>query len=306
MRHRAPELEDSAQCVGLDGRSAPTEDHAFALPKKVDENMIPLIEDKFERMGARVKIHKPVAPTRWTQEDRPVVIDIKTDRHGECFDIGVDLQRVSLEVIDLQRDMRHLMLMSRSHEDGAKEKFLCGHDERHWFVAAVPPGNASNVRTAMESLKPPIVIGRQDLLGVRYADRFKRRNAAYIRQGEWFFVPQFGMDVQEAYILRNEPLQRGAGKPHWAQELFRSQGETVYVHSKAPNALTEKEREQFLARNPKARNWKWRVMTRDASVYVRGQVSHPDHAAVYLNGWHLVQLNRETEAPAMRNLAFLD
>jgi hypothetical protein len=31
--------------------------------------------------------------------------------------------------------MRHLLLMARSW---TKDKFLCGHDERHWFVCAVP------------------------------------------------------------------------------------------------------------------------------------------------------------------------
>jgi len=36
-------------------------------------------------------------------------------------------------------------------------KFLCGHDERHWFVAAVPGRGVSNVRTAMEALKPAAV-----------------------------------------------------------------------------------------------------------------------------------------------------
>jgi hypothetical protein len=31
-------------------------------------------------------------------------------------------------------------------------KFLCGHDERHWFVAEVPRG--TTVREAKEALKP--------------------------------------------------------------------------------------------------------------------------------------------------------
>lgn len=268
--------------------------------------MIPLIENKFERMGARAKLHPVVHRTRWDREARPLVIDIAKDRRGEFFDVGIDLDRVSLEVIDLRRDMRHLVLMSRSHDDGAKEKFLCGHDERHWFVAAVPPGSASNVRTAMEALKPPAVVGIERRTKLRYADRFKRRNAAYIRQGEWFFVPLPSMTVPDSLVLRNEPIRRGAGKAHWVQYLHRSKGETVYVHKNAPNGLTEQAYRQLLARNPAARGWRWRVMTRNAFVYARGQVSHPDHASIYLNGWHLVQLNRESDAPAMRHVAFLD
>ena len=39
-----------------------------------------------------------------------------------------------------------------------KDKFLCGHDERHWFVAGVPErAPVSNVVTAMEALKPDVV-----------------------------------------------------------------------------------------------------------------------------------------------------
>ena len=39
-----------------------------------------------------------------------------------------------------------------------KDKFLCGHDERHWFVAGVPERAAvSSVVTAKEALKPEFV-----------------------------------------------------------------------------------------------------------------------------------------------------
>ena len=48
-------------------------------------------------------------------------------------------------MLDTRPNLRHLLLMSRNCRTGAKEKFLCGHDERHWFVAAIPRGNAAGV-----------------------------------------------------------------------------------------------------------------------------------------------------------------
>src|SRR3712207_8814464 len=54
----------------------------------------------------------------------------------------------------------------------------------------------------------------------------RRRNEAFVRQGEWFFIPAPGMGVDENLILRNEPISRGAGsKPHMCQYVYRSGGE---------------------------------------------------------------------------------
>lgn len=47
-------------------------------------------------------------------------------------------------------------------------------------------------------------------------------------------------------------------------------------------------------------------MRRDAAVYVKGRVSHADHATITLDGWHQVVMNTENEAAAMRHVAFLD
>lgn len=75
-----------------------------------------------------------------------------------------------------------LLLLVR---DGAeKSKFLFGHDERHWFVAAIPESarGVSGVATAMGALQPDAVRG-----AVRRAkpkDPFRRKNKAFIRQGE--------------------------------------------------------------------------------------------------------------------------
>lgn len=267
--------------------------------------MLPLIEDKFERMGARVSIHAPVRP-RWSTDSRPVVLNIARDRRGELFDVAVDLRRVSLDVVDVRPNMRHLLLMSRNVDDGRKEKFLCGHDERAWFVAAIPPGSASNVVTAMEALKPWIVQDEQARLGVRLKERLTRRTEAYIRQGEWFFVPAPGMVVPDVLVLKNEPIRRGPSKAHWVQYVYRANGETVFVCDDYPNGLTESEYRSLIHRRPKAKNFGWRTMSRNAEVFAKGSVSHPDHATIYLNGWHRVAMNTESQAPAMRHVAFLD
>ena len=144
-------------------------------------------------------------------------------------------------MVDVEARDRHLLLMIRQ-QVGRKEekhKFLCGHDERDWFVAAVPQG--STVRTAMEALKPQEVQAAQARKGLKARHRNRRHNAAFIRQGEWFFIPEPELVVDKKLVLRNEPLARAGGKPHWAEFLYRSGGETVYVSRDYPQGLTEPE-----------------------------------------------------------------
>jgi hypothetical protein len=62
----------------------------------------------------------------------------------------------------------------------------------------------------------------------------------------------------------------------------------------------------LIAEKPAKRRLPWRVMRRDAGVYVCGKIRHPDHKTVKLNGWHRVVPNTESQAASMRHLAFLD
>ena len=167
----------------------------------------------FSRIGARLKIQEPRA---W--QSVKVRIDVGRDRSGEFFDIRcID---VVPEILDVQPASRHLVLMVRDGE--FKNKFLLGHDERHWFAAAVPGDGVHDVRTAIASLRPTEVEGRRA-----------------IRQGEWFFVPEPGVKQDDAVIHRNEPLSRGAGsKPHVCEELMRRGGVEVMVSSKYPTGVT--------------------------------------------------------------------
>ena len=131
---------------------------------------------------------------------------------------------------------------------------------------------------------------------MRPADRFRRRNAAYVRQGEWF--------LDEEEVLIDERLTRGRGKAHVIEFAFRRGGETVYVSDSHPTGITEQELERLS--NAELRRHAWRQMIRDPELYARGRVRHPDHNTIVLHGWHRVLMNTERGARAMRHVAFLD
>jgi hypothetical protein len=266
-------------------------------------------------MGARVKVLEgaPVA-RRWnlarSREEAPrIVLDVRRDKLGEYFEIRTAPGgNQEIVVLNVQPREKHLLLLSRQFgEQGqflAKQKFLCGHDERHWFVAAIPENEpVSNVVSAKMALKPEEVRKREGLLGISRKASFQRRNPAFIRQGEWFFVPT-ALKADPLLVLKNEPLSRGnGGKPHWAEECYRSGGDTVYVSARYPKGLTAEEYKKLSASE---RHQGFNIMKRDAAVYVRGKMSHPDHETVTLGGWHRVLMNTENRSRAMRFLAFLD
>ncbi|MDQ3711035.1 MAG: hypothetical protein M3388_02260 [Acidobacteriota bacterium] len=264
-----------------------------------------LLEKHFSQMGARAKVFKIAAPT-WRQ--RPG-IDIGMDKNGEFFDIKIAADdEVSYEVVDLNKNLRHLLLMAR--RSTGKEKFLCGHDERHWFVCAVPGKSITKVENAMEVLQPAFVRQQASRKINRHKNRLARRNEAFVRQGEWFFVPFPELDFKIDFlnqIHKNEPISRGGGsKAHFCAEVFRSRGKLVMVCSRYPSGVSMKRYNDIVKQNPKASRWNWRAMQINASVYARGTVRHPDHKTIHLDGWHQVFMNTENEAPGMRHVVFLD
>jgi hypothetical protein len=263
-----------------------------------------LIERQFAKIGARALVRTDAR----RKVETGVRIDVGHDVEGEFFDIAVIRGVASdLTVIDTQPRLRHLLLMSRD-EDG-KHKFLCGHDERTWFVAAVPERlPVSTVRTAFEALKPETVRHMQDhVVRVKPRKRNRRRNKAFIRQGEWFFVPAPAwFRANPKLLLRKEPLRRGAGQAHVCDELIRDGGELVYVSAKYPQGLTAAEHRRLISRQPKLRNLHWAVQRRNPRVFVRGKVRHADHKTIVLPDWHQVLMNTETESVAMRHVAFID
>ena len=271
------------------------------------------IESKFDEMGARLKVRELSArrdwPNRTWRSTGDYAVDIQRDRRGEFFELRIpEHLRDALEVSVMQSEpkQRHLLLLVRKAGDKPQlDRFLCGHDEREWFVAAVP-GGASSVRQAMDALQPAGVRDALTRSHVSSRKRYTRKNRAFRRQGEWFFVPEPSFVVDEKLILRNEPLRRGAGKPHAVEELFRTGGETVHVCSKHPNGILPKEYRELLRASPKAANWGWTVMRRNPGVYARGTVRHSDHATIDLSFWHRVLMNTETQSRTMANVAFLD
>ncbi|HEY2585370.1 MAG TPA: hypothetical protein VGI81_06355 [Tepidisphaeraceae bacterium] len=263
-----------------------------------------LLCEKFERMGVRVKVASDPRVDR-------IKIDIGHDRKGEFFDLKVsDPRHLAVNAIDLRPRDRHLLLSVRDEDGsglpaGPSRKFLCGHDERAWFVAAVPEARgASNVREAMEALKPAAVRWAQEQARVRFEDRFRRKNRGFVRQGEWFFVPVPGAYVAPGEILRNEPLVRTGGKPHRVEFLARTGGELVYVDAQN-RAITESQYKRLVGSRPHLAG-RYHPQRRNMAVLCKGRVSHPDHQTILLRDWHAVYMNTENQSQAMRFVSFID
>src|SRR5882724_8667330 len=269
------------------------------------------IESKFAEIGARLNVRE--IPSRWRQGDRQWIdptdyaLDIRRDGNGEFFELRVPTHlsdSLDVNVVQSEPNRRHLLLFVRKiGEKPQLDRFLCGHDEREWFVAAVP-GGASSVLQAMDALQPSHVREALACKHVSSRKRYERKNRAFRRQGEWFFVPEPSLVVDKRIVLRNEPLRRGAGKPHMVQEIFRTGGEIVHVCLRHPNGITPAEYKSLLQQTPSATRWGWRVMTRNPGVYARGTVSHSDHATITLPFWHRVMMNTETQSRTMVNVAF--
>jgi len=228
-------------------------------------------------------------------------VNIGQDKKGEFFQIDTR-GSIDLRVLNYARDFQHLLLFAKD-DTNSKYRYLCGHDERGWFAAAVPDA-VSSVVAAMDILKPAPVGERQTGLAAR--QRNKRKNRAFIRQGEWFFIPSPEINPNSTLILRNEPIRRGRGTPHIVEEVFRTGGESVYVCRKYPDGLEEDKYHRLLKKEPKAKSWGWNRMRRNMTVYGRGRVRHRDHKTITLNGWHRVLPNRESEASFIETLVFLD
>ena len=257
-----------------------------------------VVERPFSKMGATVQVNP---------DAKAVTVNVR----GDQFIIGLP-EGADAEVVNLDAKDRHLLLMTRN-ENGIKAKFLCGHDERHWFVAAVPErAAATTVKAAKVALQPEQV--QEALKSVKRNKRGKRRNDAFVRQGEWFFMPTPGFNPEEhpgVVFEKNAPISRGRGNPHMVQEIARfggvteyevtsfvtgRRGDTKFITAAEWGRMSQEERRKSHAR----------MRTRDATVYACGTVRHPDHATINLVGWHRVHMNTEQRAAAMKWVAFYD
>jgi hypothetical protein len=260
---------------------------------------------RFEAIGARAEVS--VASVKAFED--PIRVDVRTDRRKvETFELLVR-EDAWARVVDASRGDRHLLLHAGRESDAMRPyKFLCGHDERHWFVAGVPDDRGvSGVKTAMEALKPSVVRDAQLRAGLRERDRHTRKNSAFMRQGEWFFLHDAAFAPGDRPLLRNEPFRRSTGgKAHVAEFACRFGGETVMVSYLYPGGLDMASYRQLLLDKPEKRKHDWRSMKRDATLYVKGRIRHSDHATLVLDGWHRVVMNDESRAPSMRSVSFID
>jgi len=263
-----------------------------------------LLEKKFSEMGARVKL-RPIEQRTARGLDGKVFLDVKRDSEGEYFDIQTsDLS--DLSIVDVQKKDRHLLLMGRD-ENKKPLKFLCGHDERHWFCAAVP-GSPNTVFQAKEKLKPAelrnLEAGNIKSKNVHKRVRKLMDGRRVLRQGEFMFIPQPNFKIDEknplTIIHKNERLSQ-RGNPHIAQYLYRVGGTNVYVRGSQVLTLEAYNR---LSKNDKIG---WRSANQDAIPYVKGKVSHPEHTTIYLGDvWHKVVVNTESQAPGGKAVKFVD
>ena len=199
-------------------------------------------------------------------------IDVRQSGDREVYRLKYPVtDTIQAETLDVKPRQRHLVLDVSGRRLPISGRYLCGHDEQHWFVASLPfDRQTATVRGAMEALKPVAVLREQKRKGVKHR-RHRRKTAAYVRQGEWFFLPRPRMHVGELAV-RNGELVRPGGKPHRVEWLYGPEG-------------------------------------RD-EIFVRGAVSHPDHETVYLQVWHrVVQSNESEPTPVARpftRMAYLD
>jgi hypothetical protein len=264
------------------------------------------LERAFDHIGARLHVEDVRSANR-----AGFALDIGHDRHGQFFALRgavTDLANVQFDILQSQPNDRHLLLLAKQDTERKvrKDRFLCGHDEREWFVAAVP-GGASTVLQAKEALKPAAVRHMQSRKGLNARQANLRRNAAFRRQGEWFFIPlERPLVLDESLILRRERIARSGGQAHVVDQVYRTGGETVFVCAKLPRGVTQAQHRKILQNNPKAKSWNWLTMRRNPGVFARGAVRHPDHATIVLHDWHQVLMNTENTAPSMAHVAFLD
>jgi hypothetical protein len=240
---------------------------------------------QFAQIGAELRVvTHPEVPTWGNRAAFRANVETRGKTERFVFDVTPSAL-ASIQVVDIDGPGRHVLLNVQELSDrpGVKadpQKLLLGHDEYHLFVAPVARSSI-NINAAKQSLKPAVVQEAQRRLGVKTKRLHKRRQAAFVRQGEWFFLPA----------------------PDYCEELYRVGGTGVMVCSQHPNGVTTKQYEAILKAHPEVARWRWRSMTRDATAYARGKVSHTDHSTLHLQGWHRIVANTETGS---RLNAFLD
>jgi hypothetical protein len=109
-----------------------------------------LVNGKFARIGARIKVRREALPRR-------LRIGIRHDLRGAYFDLALNAARAPvLRVLDVHPRARHLLLLADdapltpARRREGRQKFLFGHNGQ-WFVTPIPESApATDVRSAVE------------------------------------------------------------------------------------------------------------------------------------------------------------
>ena len=159
------------------------------------------IRRHFKAIGARAKVRPLEFPEDEFQSDS-FWIDVRSDRRGRYFDVEVGSLAPEIVVLQVCPKERHLLLYSRGGD-----RFLCGHDERDWFVAAVP-ARVSTVREAKQALMPADVW--KEARRLHHSATNNRRNPVFVRQGAWVALTNItGMEIP-FNALAPAPARRAA------------------------------------------------------------------------------------------------
>lgn len=212
----------------------------------------------------------------------PFTLTVGKDAHGE------------INVLNVNPDEKGILIQIK--QDDTKASFLCGLDEMdHTFIARVANHGVTNVFSAKEALKPAAVreAERKAPKMGKKKNKHKRRNAARLRQGEWFFVPSPDFDPDNKYSIRkNAPLIRGSSRAHRAQFAVDVAGETRYFHRNDNRSISEKQFQRLVKGNPDERVM-WEVRSLSSFIFVKGKITAPDHKTLNLKVWHRAIPNEE-------------
>jgi len=213
----------------------------------------------------------------------PFVLRLGKDADGEIKLLNVDTSQ-------------HGVLLQIQQEN-VKVNFLCGLDEfDKTFIARVPNQGITTVANAKDALKPPEVLDAErstPRMGKK-KNKHKRRNSAWLRQGEWFFIPMPKYEPGDSAILRkNAPLMVAGNRAHKAELVADTAGESRYISiMDARRSLSKKGYERLMKENSKEQ-YKWEMRSESSSIYVKGRITAPDHKTLVLNIWHRAVPNRE-------------
>ncbi len=259
------------------------------------------IIEAFKKIGANAVINL-LKPGTVSRNRRGFRISIREDRkkHASCFDLHVwDGTRIYVQDVS-PKDHALLLKVNWTKERGRyiHEDFLCGRDDHGWYVTALKGHTAHSVEEAFESLRPAEIRSALRTENVPRSKWNKHRNKAFLRQGEWFFIPM-PPDFKPKGVVRKKEHLGVRGKPHIA-DFVCSEGVVRYRHNRFLNLFTREE----VAKLEKEGETGFRPVFIVQETFAKGRVVHPDHRTVILDGWHRVVPNTENRLPGSN--AFVD